>query len=287
MVHHRNVAFDHEARRIHRHQHDRMTMVGVALRRRRATSLADDEHQAAQRVRRAGHEPLSAVENQRVAIAADARLQLGRVGRTDIRFAHRKARPDLAAQQGIEPALALRRRSEQLQQLDVAAVGSAAVEDLGRPRYPAHALGQRRVVEVAQTRAGLVVAQRREEQIPQEQRARVRLQRLDDVQRINAGIGVTIPVAERGQDEVVHEALQLRLQGQGPRRGGEVHDSRRDRRLPWPDSGVGQPRPVGPGTKRGDPIREDGALLCALLRAAISRPISCRSPASSRLRASG
>jgi hypothetical protein len=66
-----------------------------------------------------------------------------------------------------QPAGALRRRGEQVQQLDVAGVGRAAVEHLGRPGHAAHDLGQRRVVEVAQARAGLVVTQAGQEQVPQ------------------------------------------------------------------------------------------------------------------------
>ena len=82
--------------------------------------------------------------------------------------------------------------AKKLQQLDVAAVGRAAVEYLGRPRHPTHDLAERRVVEVGEARAGLIVAQPRQEQVPEPECARLLLQRLEHIERVHAGVGVAI-----------------------------------------------------------------------------------------------
>jgi hypothetical protein len=82
---------------------------------------------------------------------------------------------------------------------------------------PAHHLGQRGVVEVAQPRAGLLVMQAGQEQVPQPERPGLGLERLDQVQRVDPGVRPAVPLGHRRQHQVVHELLQPRLQGQRKR----------------------------------------------------------------------
>ena len=110
-----------------------------------------------------------------------------------------------------------------MQQFDVAGVGRAAVEHLGRPGHAAHDLGQRRVFHVAQAHAGLVVAQVGQEQVPQAGGAGLHFQRLDHVAGVVARVGVALPVAVGRQHQVVHEALHLCLQRLDAGRKAKVH----------------------------------------------------------------
>jgi hypothetical protein len=87
-----------------------------------------------------------------------------------------------------------------------------------------HDLGERRIVAVRQAEVAaarlrpLAPGGRRQEQVPQALRARLRLQRLDRLQRrpALAGLGVGLDlvlVALLGRiDVLVHEAQQLRLE---------------------------------------------------------------------------
>ncbi len=121
-----------------------------------------DEHRAA-RVGRAGGPPLAGVDDVVAAVAFDARGDVGGVRGGDLRFGHRERRADLAGEQGLEPSILLRGRSEVQQHLHVAGVRGVAVEHLGCDQRAAHDLGQRRVLEVGQARAEFRV---RQKQIP-------------------------------------------------------------------------------------------------------------------------
>ena len=104
-----------------------------------ALVAAHHDQQPAVGMRGAGDEPLAAVDAPAVAVLAPHRgLQIGRVRRSDIGLGHREGRADLALQQRHQPVAALRRSRNALQQVHVAAVGRAAVEDFGRPGQPAH-----------------------------------------------------------------------------------------------------------------------------------------------------
>ena len=211
VVHHRDVAFDGQARAVHRHQHHRVPCV-----LRRMVAFADPHHnrEPARWVRRAGDEPLAAADHPFVAVALDAGLQLGRVGRRSVGLAHCETRPDLAAQQRVQPGLNLGRCRGDLEQLHRAAVGRVAVENFGSPGHPAHDLGQWRIVEIAQPRARLVGAQTGQEQVPKPELTCLRLERLDQVQRVFVGVRPAVPLGHRGQHQIGHELLQFRLQRQ-------------------------------------------------------------------------
>ena len=131
-----------DARRVHRHQDHRLLLVAG----RGRIGLAHEDQDLAARIAGAGDPPLAAVDDVVVAVADDARLDVGRVRRGDVGLGHREARADLAGEQRLEPSPALLRRAVADQHFHVAGVGRRAVEDLGGERRPAHDLAERRVL---------------------------------------------------------------------------------------------------------------------------------------------
>ena len=170
---HRQRAQHRHARRIARHQHHRLLRVARAV----GVGLAHHDEDRAARVAGARAEPLAAVDDVVVALAPDAALDVGGVGRGHRRLGHQEGRADLAVEQRLEPALLLRVGAVALQGLHVAGVGRRAVEDLARPRHAAHHLAQRRVVEVRD--AALALVRVRQEHVPQPGVRAPRLQFVD------------------------------------------------------------------------------------------------------------
>ena len=116
----------------------------------------------AARVGRAAGPPLAAVDDVLVAVADDARLDVGRVAARHRRLGHGERRADLAVEQRLQPLLLLLLGAEQVQQLHVAGVGRRAVDRLrGELVAPAGQLGERGVLELGQP--GL----RGQEEVPQ------------------------------------------------------------------------------------------------------------------------
>ena len=185
--------------------------------------LAHHDQDATVRMRGIGDEPLPAVDDVVVAVAPDRCGDVGRVRRRHIRFGHRERRADLAVEQGHQPLRALRGGGEHVQQFHVAGVRRIAVERLRGPRHPAHDLGQRRVLEVAQARAGFVVAQVRQEHVPQPLGTGQRLQVVHERHRIVAGMHFVAPGAQAWNDVVVHERAHALAQRFDLRGIGEIH----------------------------------------------------------------
>ncbi len=219
VVHHRNVAQQLDAGRVERHQDHALLLMSLGVR----IGLAHDDQEPAVGMRGVGDEPLASVDHVVVAVAADQRLDVGGVGRRHVRLGHGEGRADLAVQQRLEPALALLRRGEQVQQLHVAGVRRVAVEHFGSPVHAPHDLRQRRVFQVAQPGARLVFAKRWQEQVPQSLLPRQRLQVLHERHGVLAGSDFRVPGADARHDVVVHEGLQLLPQGLHTRAVGEVH----------------------------------------------------------------
>ncbi len=127
---------------------------------------------------------------------------------------------------GVEPALALLGRAEVQEHLHVARVRRVAVEDLARDQRAAHALGERRVLDVRKARTVRGVWQ---EEVPQTLRLGLRLELLDQrrnhpgvLQReLLAVVGLLAGGYALG-DERIHP-LQHFLRAGG---GGEVHQPR-------------------------------------------------------------
>jgi len=130
VVHHRDVAHDLHPGGVHRHQHQAVVVVRLC---RSPFVARHHDQQAAVRMRRASDEPLAAVEHQHIPLLAHGGLQIGRVRRGHIGFAHGKGRADVTPQQRHEPLRALGGIGKAVQQFHVAAVGRIAIEDFGRP----------------------------------------------------------------------------------------------------------------------------------------------------------
>ena len=172
--------YDSHSGGVARHEDHRLLLVA----RRIGIGLAHQDEDLAARVHRARGPPLPGVDDiARIALAADRRLDVGRVGGGDRRLGHRKRRADLALEQRLQPALLLFLRAIADQRFHIAGIGRRAVEDLGCDRRAAQDLAERRVFEVCQP--GAVFAFR-QEQVPQTGGARLLFQLLHDRRNLPA-----------------------------------------------------------------------------------------------------
>src|SRR5205814_3198423 len=134
--------YDSYPGRVARHEDHRLLLVARCI----GIGLAHQDKDLAARVHRARGPPLPGVDDiARIALAADRRLDVGRVGGRDSRLGHRKRRADLALEQWLQPALLLFLRAIADERYHIAGIGRRAVEDLGRDRRAAQDLAERRV----------------------------------------------------------------------------------------------------------------------------------------------
>jgi hypothetical protein len=208
---------------------------------------AHDNADPAARVRGIGDEPLAAVDHVVLALAFDPGADVGGIRARDVGLGHREARADLPLEQRVQPPFALLGRREQVQELHVAGIGRRAVEDLGRPEHAAHDLGERRVLEIAEARARLVVLQAGQEKIPQTFGPRLRLQRFEHRRRPGARRHLAPPVGEARHHVAVHEGRELGPQLLDPGRVREFHG----RRSTDPSKTATPPPPTPAGEDRG------------------------------------
>ena len=219
---HAERAQDLDARRVDRHQDHRLLRVARRLR----VGLAHEDHDLAARVAGARGPPLASVDDVVVAVALDARFDVGRVGRGHRRLGHREGAADLAGQQRLEPLLLVLGRAVAHQHLHVAGVRRRAVEDLARPGHHAHQLGQRGVLLVEQAGAEFAFGQ---EQVPQLGGARLGLELLDQRQRRPAlaggrvGLDLLRVAALVRVDVLGHEGADAFAQFLGAGGVAEVH----------------------------------------------------------------
>ncbi len=146
-----------------------------------------------------------------IAVAHDAALDIGGVGRCHRRLCHRKTRTNLAIQQGLQPPLLVFGRAVTCQHFHVAGVRRGTIEYLRRHGGTAHNLAQRRVFQICES--GSILAAR-QEKIPETRGARLGLQRFDDARRFPAVVWIqflVVPVFV-GIDVLIHEALQPLLE---------------------------------------------------------------------------
>ena len=184
--------------------------------------LAHEDRDPAARMQRTGRPPFAAVDHVVVAVAQDGAFDVGGVGRGDGGLGHGEAGADLARQQRLQPLLLLRLVAVELQRLHVAGVRGRAVERLRRHRRAAHDLAQRRVFEVAETRAA---RRMRQEEVPQALQPGLLLELLHQRRRLPAVAGLDLAGVLRliGIDVAVHEILELVLQGRDLVGVGEFH----------------------------------------------------------------
>src|ERR1700737_356569 len=106
--------------------------------------LAHEDEELAACVHRPRGPPLPAIDDQVVALANDAALDVGRVGGRDIWFRHRETGTNLAIQKRTQPSIFLLWRPEAVEDLHVPGVGGGAIEDLGGPGDAPHDFAERR-----------------------------------------------------------------------------------------------------------------------------------------------
>src|SRR5690606_8398607 len=129
----------------------------------------------------------------------------------------------LALEQGPQPALVLRRAGEELEQLHIAGVGRAAVEDFGRPGHPSHQLGERCVLHMQEAEAGLVLAEARQEEVPELLGFGVGLEIGEEGRWVLARRDRAMPVGYDRQYPALEKVGDPTLQLERALRVGEVH----------------------------------------------------------------
>jgi hypothetical protein len=150
---HCEQAHDLHTRFIHRHQDHRLLLVcrGAGI------GLAHENRDLAARIAGPGCPPFAASDDVRVAVAADARGNIRRVGGSDVRFRHRKTRTNLAGEQRLEPLFFLFGRAVAREDFHVSRVRRGAIENFGRHVAAAHDFAERRVFEIRQAGAIFIV----------------------------------------------------------------------------------------------------------------------------------
>ncbi|MOA30903.1 hypothetical protein D3C78_1520240 [compost metagenome] len=115
--------------------------------------LAHGHEHGATGVGGAGNPPLAAVDHVLVALAFDARLDVGRIARGHVGLGHGEGRADLAFEQGLEPARLVGLIAVAGNGFHIAGVGCRAVERFRAPWHAAHDFRQRCVFLVGEPRA--------------------------------------------------------------------------------------------------------------------------------------
>ncbi len=168
-------SLDLHAGRVQRHEHHRVLVVAVGAR----VGEAHEDECLAVGVPDAGAPPLAPVEHDLVALEHGGGLHVCRVRGRHVGLGHTEGGADAPVQQRLEPALALLRGAKVQQHLHIAAVRRVAVAHLRRDQRAAHALGERRVLDVGEAGAVALIG---EEQVPQAFLLGLRLELVDHSQ---------------------------------------------------------------------------------------------------------
>jgi hypothetical protein len=192
--------------------------------RRVRVGLTHHDKDLAARVHRARGPPFAGVDHiTAVALALDARLDIGRVGRGHRRLGHRESGADFPFQERLQPSILLLFRRVTHQRFHIAGIGRRAVERLRRDRGAPHDLAQGRVFEIDQARTVFALGQ---EQVPQPGGARLALQLLHDRRHLPAvGCLRHLPLENLlGRIDLgLHECAQPRLEAFDLVRRLEIH----------------------------------------------------------------
>ena len=211
-----------DTRRVARHQDHRLLLMP----RRVRVGLAHHDKNLAARVHRARGPPFAGVDDiAAVALAPDAGLDIGRVGRGHRRLGHREGGADFAVEQRLQPPVLLLLRRVAHQRFHVAGIGGRAVERLRRDRRAPHDLAQGRVFEIGQAGAVFALGQ---EQVPQPGGARLGLQLLHDRRHLPAVPGLRHLLLEDFLGRIdlgLHELAQPRREAFHLVRRFEIHSS--------------------------------------------------------------
>jgi hypothetical protein len=95
-----------------------------------------------------------------IAVAHDGERDIRRVGASDIGLGHGECGAYVAGQQTRQPGRLLFRCGEVQQHFHIAGIGRTAIEHFGREQTAAGELGDRRVIQIAQSCAETCVGQK-------------------------------------------------------------------------------------------------------------------------------
>ena len=205
---HRQHLLDLDARGVERHQDLRLLLMARRLR----IGLAHHDRDLAARIADAGRPPFAAVDDVMVAVALDAGLDIGGVGRRHRRFGHQEGGADFAVHQRPQPLPLLLLAAVAHQHFHVAGIGRRAVEHFRGPADVAHFFGERRVFQIAQSRAAefiVLMRRRRHEHVPEAFGPRLLLQIFQHRDHLPARALLVLLLVDRhrGPDMLVHERL--------------------------------------------------------------------------------
>src|ERR1700736_5032920 len=216
---HLQLAYHRDARSVDGHEHEGVAQVALGIR----VAQAHEQDHACVRVGSTAGPPLASRDDVLVAVAFDPTRQLRGIRAGDVRFGDTDAGADLACEQQLQPLLLLLGRAELSQHLHISGVGRRTVDGLRCYRTPTGDLGQRRVLNVGESRTEALV---RHEQVPQPAPASLRLELLHhrrDAMR-HRGWRELAPVPLLGRAHtLVEKDPQLVLELAHPWRLGEVH----------------------------------------------------------------
>src|SRR5205823_10074373 len=172
--------------------------------------LAHEDEELAAWIHRSRGPPFPAIDDQIVAIANDAALDIGRVRGRNIRFRHRETGTNLSIQKRPKPSALLLRGPIAVEDFHVPGIRGRAVEDLGCPGDAAHDFAEWRVLQVGKPAALRGV---RKEKFPEARRPGLRLQPFDKGGRspaVVAGRLLSILLLV-WVDKLAHEVVQFFL----------------------------------------------------------------------------
>ncbi len=192
--------------------------------------LAHQDRDLAAGIADARRPPFAAVDDVVIAVLVDARLDIGGIGRRHGRLGHQEGGADLAVHQRAQPFALLLLGAVAHEHFHVAGVGRRAVEYFGGPADVAHFLRERRVFEIAQSRAAkfvVLMRVRRHEHVPEALRAGFLLQVFENRNDLPARtFGVLLLVdRHRGADMLGHEGLHPAEPFLLPVRHREIHET--------------------------------------------------------------
>ncbi len=199
---------DGDAGGVERHQDLRLLLMprGVGI------GLAHQDRDLAAGIAVARRPPFTAVDDVVIAVACDRGFDVGGVRRGDRGFGHQEGGADLAVHQRLQPFALLLLAGIAHEHFHVAGIRRRAVEHFGGEGDVAHFLRQRRVFQVAQSRAAefiVLMRGRRHEHVPEAFGLRLLLEVFENRDHLPARtLGVLLLVDRHcGPDMLGHERL--------------------------------------------------------------------------------
>jgi len=217
------LALDHHPRHVHRDYHHRLLMGPICF----GICHTHHDRQLAPIRSGPGAEPLATVDHVVVAFTSDAGSNVGGIRTGDGGLGHRKAGPNLAFQERVQPRLHLVGRPKHVKDLHISGIRSRAIQRLwGQCRTAPGDLCERGVFENGETRPEFIVG---EKEIPKTALTGLHLQLLEDrriVVRIARCLHL-LSIDRLGRiDVAIHEPDELGAQLFDLGAVGEVHGAR-------------------------------------------------------------